>query len=391
MSKNILVVDDELSTLRLLGLIIKNTIGYDVLEAESGEAALSIIERGKEEGDLPSLILLDVMMPGIDGFELIKLLKADAMTRDIPVIFLTGLSDTKTLLEAFRLGASDYIGKPFNDNELIARIKGQLKISSLNSSLKEKGSILEVSLEILSGDSDRLFDDFKSLIEECRDSDLKERLLNCGDSLHALVMKTIGSLERRKRIYCLTRALAGMQLESKPISLEHTAEPLLYVESSRLVKSLISCLINESIVGTHPEEPLVLRVHRAEDQIILDIINKKGHLPENGNCLTELPVKANILRKEGGSILIKNLDEGGRVITLVLPAYKISEDLEHSLELLSSWFDLPLDKIKEEADRLKAELKEKLHDDELKHLDTAIFTATLDLFREKRALKKVSY
>lgn len=398
MNRNILIVDDELSTLRLLGLIIKNTIGSEVIEAENGQAALNIIEKGKEEGDLPALILLDIMMPGMDGFELIKIVKADPLTRDIPVIFLTGLSDTKTLLEAFKLGASDYISKPFNDNELVARIRGQLKISTLSSQLKERESILNNSLQILTAESSDHFAELNDLIENCTNPELRDKLKTKRDALYGMVMKTIGSLDNRKRIYSLAEALKNLKLaegelppvENSRVKIEQTNPYLLYVETSRLVKNVLACLIKGALCGSHPEEPIILRLHRAEDQLILDIISR-GRLDREDVCnIIDIRLKADILRKEGGNILVKGSNCDELVTTVVLPAFKI-ENLEESLTRLSHWFTIPLEEVKKRADSFSILLEDELEGATQEQLESALFTTTLDYYRKKKTAEKISY
>ncbi|HEU4647119.1 MAG TPA: sigma 54-interacting transcriptional regulator, partial [Burkholderiales bacterium] len=109
-----LVVDDEPFNVDLLEQEL-HAAGYRVFSAANGEQALSAVAR-----EQPDLILLDVMMPGLDGYETCKRLKAAEATRTIPVIFLTAVSEEKA--RAFRLGAVDYVTKPFETEELLARV-----------------------------------------------------------------------------------------------------------------------------------------------------------------------------------------------------------------------------------------------------------------------------
>jgi PAS domain S-box-containing protein len=112
----ILAVDDTGTSLFLLNEIL-SSVGYRVRPADSGELALAAIA-----AEPPDLILLDVRMPGIGGFEVCRRLKADPRTCDIPVLFLSGLNEQSERLEGLRLGASDFITKPCNRDELIARV-----------------------------------------------------------------------------------------------------------------------------------------------------------------------------------------------------------------------------------------------------------------------------
>jgi len=118
----IMVVDDNPTNLRVLIDYLEDS-GYETMVAPSGERAIQQLEHAK-----PELILLDIMMPGLDGFETCKRLKANADVKDIPVIFMTALSDTEKKLKGFRMGAVDYITKPFQQEEVLARIKTHLLI-----------------------------------------------------------------------------------------------------------------------------------------------------------------------------------------------------------------------------------------------------------------------
>ena len=118
--KKILLVDDDPSILRILGDIFTDE-GYTVVAATDGESG---IEKVKEYN--PNLIILDVMLPGINGFEVCKLLKEDSKTKHIPIIILTGISTsilTEHKKKALDLGANDYMSKPFNMEDLLNRAK----------------------------------------------------------------------------------------------------------------------------------------------------------------------------------------------------------------------------------------------------------------------------
>jgi len=121
----ILVVEDVPANLSLL-LDLLSGAGFAVAVAEDGESALEQVNYV-----CPKLILLDVMMPGLDGFATCKQLKANPATRDIPVIFMTGLADTNDKLKGFELGAVDYITKPFQHEEVLARVSTHLELQQL--------------------------------------------------------------------------------------------------------------------------------------------------------------------------------------------------------------------------------------------------------------------
>ncbi|MCU0545674.1 MAG: response regulator [Oscillatoriaceae cyanobacterium Prado104] len=140
---NILVVDDTPANLRLLAGIL-NGKGYKVRPVPSGELALSAAR-----GMPPDLILLDIMMPEMDGYEVCKQIKADERTRDIPVIFISAIDDVLDKVKAFNIGGVDYITKPFQMEEVLARVETHLAMCNLQNSLRQKNEQLTAALEQL--------------------------------------------------------------------------------------------------------------------------------------------------------------------------------------------------------------------------------------------------
>jgi len=128
----VLIVDDIPTNLSVLFQYLRNT-GFRVLVAEDGEHALKQIGYIK-----PDLILLDVMMPGIDGFETCRQLKNNEATKDIPVIFMTALSETVDKVRGFELGAVDYVTKPVQAEEVLARINAHLMLQDLQRGLRQQ-------------------------------------------------------------------------------------------------------------------------------------------------------------------------------------------------------------------------------------------------------------
>lgn len=140
----VLIVDDNPANLGVLSDTL-DQVGLEVWVAQSGKISLERVNYA-----LPHLILLDIMMPEMDGFETCRQLKANPKTRDIPIIFMTALSDTEHKVEGFNLGAVDYITKPFQQDEVLARIKLHLKLSDLTEKLAEKNDLLEEKVSELS-------------------------------------------------------------------------------------------------------------------------------------------------------------------------------------------------------------------------------------------------
>lgn len=126
----ILVVDDNISNLQVLGALLSQK-GYEIAVATDGEKALEFLEN-----DFPDLILLDIMMPGIDGYELCGKIKAIEKLNEIPILFLTALTDPDDIVKGFDAGAVDYISKPFNNAELLARIKTHVGLKRAKDELR---------------------------------------------------------------------------------------------------------------------------------------------------------------------------------------------------------------------------------------------------------------
>ncbi len=140
-SAMILIVDDLPENIEILGTVLRKN-KYRVAVAMNGEEAVS-----HSRSLLPDLILLDISMPGMDGFAVCKILKDDQATADIPIIFLTAKVESYDIVTGFSLGAVDYVTKPFKAPELLMRIKTHLTIKHLNDELKTINENLEKKVE----------------------------------------------------------------------------------------------------------------------------------------------------------------------------------------------------------------------------------------------------
>jgi DNA-binding response OmpR family regulator/anti-sigma regulatory factor (Ser/Thr protein kinase) len=134
-SENILIVDDNPANLQILMQLLDDK-GYRIFLSESGESALFQAEQIR-----PDLILLDVRMPGIDGFETCRRLKKRESTRNIPVIFITALGRQEEKIEGFQAGAVDYVTKPFHKDEVLARIHAQISLIRQRRELAEARTV----------------------------------------------------------------------------------------------------------------------------------------------------------------------------------------------------------------------------------------------------------
>ncbi len=135
----ILIVDDNPLNLKMLDIILRNE-NYKTFKAENGFKAMELAKN-----EMPDLIFLDIMMPEIDGYEVCRKLKSDPKTEEIPIIFLTSKTDTEGIVKGFELGAADYVTRPFNRVELLARLRTHLALKKSRDrviELERRNSIL---------------------------------------------------------------------------------------------------------------------------------------------------------------------------------------------------------------------------------------------------------
>jgi CheY-like chemotaxis protein len=138
MAETILAIDDEKMNREFYFGLLKYK-GYNVLKAENGEDALEILRSVPVD-----LVLLDVMMPGISGFDVLKSIRENKKLQSLPVIIVTALADKENRLKGLQLGADDFISKPFDVDELVVKISSQIKLASLRNQILEKRKLLNI-------------------------------------------------------------------------------------------------------------------------------------------------------------------------------------------------------------------------------------------------------
>lgn len=143
---SILIVDDVPKNIQMVANVLREE-GYQMAFARSGDAALR-----HTETILFDLILLDIMMPEMNGYEVCEKLKQNPKTKEIPVIFLTAKTDTENVLKGFELGAVDYVTKPFNMSELLARVKTHLELREARQKLQELNATKDKFFSIIAHD-----------------------------------------------------------------------------------------------------------------------------------------------------------------------------------------------------------------------------------------------
>lgn len=309
---SILVVDDTLENLRLLASML-NGQGYEVRPVNGGKQALLAIER-----DPPDLILLDISMPEMDGYEVCRRLRELAGCRDIPVIFLTALTETDCRVNAFNVGGVDYITKPFQLDEVYARIRTHLRLRRLQAELEERNRSLEESFERLRA-LEKLRDDLIHMVVH----DMRSPLSNILISLEMLASDLAKQApERMLRDVAAARTSARelvemarqlldinrMEQRSMPLDLERHGllalieqsiaemSPLAHVSKVRLescgtdqavtcdeaiVRRIINNLLSNAIKHAPRESSVVVQVERHDERFArVSVVDQGPGIPE---------------------------------------------------------------------------------------------------------------
>lgn len=182
----ILTVDDESANLEILVTLLQPS--YRVLAAKSGELALRIAAGDPQ----PDLILLDVMMPGIDGYEVLARLKSNPSTRDIPTIFVTTMGASEDEEHGLKLGAADYISKPIKPALLLARVHTQLEVKRARDCLRNQNTLLEAEVARRMAENDLTqVVSIRALahLAETRDPETGNHILRTQDYVHELATR----------------------------------------------------------------------------------------------------------------------------------------------------------------------------------------------------------
>lgn len=306
----ILIVDDVVENLDILGRILSSE--YRVKIARNGREALAVTQ---SEGP-PDLILLDIMMPDIDGYEVCRRLKKDAITRDIPVIFLTALSDAADEAQGLELGAIDYITKPFNPELVKHRVRNHLALRAIQHELQRNNERLEELVQertqALAAALRRLkiFDETKreflcAIAHELRtpangvigigelalnslsDMKLQEKLRGYFDQSCSRLQETLSNALRLAQLQT-----GDAPLRSEPISLEKILPPRDKISSSpsnlegmmiwgneALLREAFTTLLQMMTKLTHASEQITVTARETADSCDIVLSGCSGKLP----------------------------------------------------------------------------------------------------------------
>jgi diguanylate cyclase (GGDEF)-like protein/PAS domain S-box-containing protein len=213
---SILIVDDTPANIKILFDLL-NQAGFQLSVAKSGKSALQKVHQA-----LPDLILLDIKMPGIDGFETYHRLKAHPQIRDIPVIFMTALSDSIDKVQGLKLGAVDYITKPIEPEEVLARVENQLALQSakaqicqLNAELERRVQERTAQLEALNQELEREIADRRAAEKALSQSEEQFRLAFELASIGMAIATLEGKFVQSNQALCDTLGYTARELRDR--------------------------------------------------------------------------------------------------------------------------------------------------------------------------------
>lgn len=249
---SILVVDDTPGNLQVLGEILERE-GFEVRVTTTGEEALDMCQRNP-----PDLVLLDVVMPGMDGFTVCKSLQNASSTRGIPIIFISALESQGDKIRGFREGAVDYVTKPFQAEEVLARVRTHLrlvKVEALTREVEER-KIAQTELEKVLADKDLLI------------RELYHRTRNTLQLVRGLLILKAGEMSGESKVQVLVQA---MEQRIDAISLVHQ---MLYEgqDLSNIPMSEYADRLSRALMKAHPgmEGKVELKISAGEGSLLLD-------------------------------------------------------------------------------------------------------------------------
>ena len=328
-SARILLVDDNPMNLRVLSAAIMDQEDWTILVATDGESAIS-----QAQYSPPDLILLDIMMPGLDGFETCKRLSDHQKTQHIPVIFMTALTDTEHKIHGLDLGAVDYITKPFQKTEVIARIKLHLRLNHLTQDLQTKNSLLVKKIEEKS-----IIESQLQTLTQHLEQRIEERTTELSNSLRQLKQAQL-QLVQQEKMSTLGGLVSGIAHEiNNPVSfLQGNLKPTQeYVQELINLISLYQTVFPQS----HPE--IDKRLETIDfDFICRDLIKILHSMNIGIDRIYNISVSLRTFaRADRQQKLFFNLDEGIDSTLLILKHRLKANSLRPEIQVVKELNDIP--------------------------------------------------
>jgi signal transduction histidine kinase len=288
---NILVVDDTPANLRLLTeLLIQN--GYEVRPAPNGRLALKTVE-----SKLPDLILLDIMMPDLDGYEVCRQLKASERSRDIPVIFISAINETMDKVKAFSIGGVDYITKPFQPEEVLARLKTHLAIRVMQQQLEIQNTQLHQEIAERKLFEEQLIKTRNELVQSEKMASLGRLVAGFAHELNTPIGVAVGSASAlQDNVNCINQLLEQEEVDEEELlaNLETVKEAArLTLSNLKRAANLVKSFKRTAVDQTSDQ------IRRFEVKALIeDVINmlqnrfKRTAIQIQLDCPTDLVIKS---------------------------------------------------------------------------------------------------
>ena len=359
------VVDDVQTNVLLLKALLSKE-GYGILVANNGQEALEVIRN-----ENPDLILLDVMMPGMDGFEVAERLKSEEFRCEIPIIFLTALDDTQSIVNGFKLGVGDFISKPFRKEELMVRIKHQLSLVAARRIIEEKNEELRKTIAgrdkmysviahdlrspmasmkmllntiMMSVEKDKIDPDIFDMLEMSNKT--SEEVFSLLDNLLKWTKSQLGKLTVIPQKLDISGLADGVVevtnsvAEVKHIKLIRTDHESFFVYVDiEMIKSILRNLISNAVKFSNPDSEIKVGIKAEDGKVIVSVTDSgKGIKKEDQHKLLKdsthfttygtnseegsglgLLLCRDFARKNGGELWFESEENLGSVFSFSLP------------------------------------------------------------------------
>lgn len=236
--ETVLVVDDLVENVDILISILSDK--YRVKAALNGKKALDIAR----SDDKPDLILLDIVMPEMDGFAAAQLLQKDKKTKEIPIIFVTGDSDKESTVKAFQLGAKDYVTKPYNPEELLARVATHLELQEQRRQLESMNQILEEKVKERTSQLEFSLIEKENLLQE-----LQHRVKNNLQIISSLLKLQSYSISNKETLSVMKAYLNRVQAMAIVHEMVGSEHDLRGIDFGKYIRDLMTNLVRSMGLG----------------------------------------------------------------------------------------------------------------------------------------------